>query len=103
MGHHLCQTFNHRRLDGRTQFPPTIGQPERLAAGNKRGQVEICHSSAQHPIGVASGCVTLKQKLAARRIAAPPVEAPNLLTLMKNGLVLTLWPGQDILGFGAEH
>ena len=30
-------------LDGHTQFPPTVRQPERLAAGNRRGQVEIRH------------------------------------------------------------
>ena len=42
-GHHLHRTFYHRCLDGSTQFPPTVGQPERLAAGNWRGQAEIHH------------------------------------------------------------
>ena len=50
-GHHLCQTFNHRCLDGRAQFPPTIGQPERLAAGYWRGQAEI-HCKVQ--LGIQS-------------------------------------------------
>ena len=33
-GHHLCRTSYHGGLDGGTQFPPTIGQPKGLAAGN---------------------------------------------------------------------
>ena len=47
-GHHLHQTFYHRSLDGHSQFPPTIGQPERLAAGYWGGQVEIRQSLAWH-------------------------------------------------------
>ena len=78
MGHHLHQTFHHCSLDRRSQFPHTIGQPERLAAGNKRGQAEIRHKSlAQHPIGMASECITSRQKLAAQCIVVPPAEDPD--------------------------
>ena len=40
-GHHLRRTFYHRSLDGSTQFPPTIGQPKGLAAGDWRRHAEI--------------------------------------------------------------
>ena len=40
----ICtKLFTIASLDGCTQFPPTIGQPERLAAGYWGGQVEIHH------------------------------------------------------------
>ena len=48
-------------------------------------------SLARHPIGTASGCVTSKQKLAVQHVVVTPAEAPDLLTLMTNGLVPTLW------------
>ena len=53
-GHHLSRTFYHHHLDRRSQFPPTIGQPERLAAGNRRGQAEIHRktSSASNQCGI---------------------------------------------------
>ena len=41
VGHHLSQTFNHHSLDGCAQFPPTVLQPEGLAARYIGGQVEV--------------------------------------------------------------
>ena len=101
MGHHLCRTLNHRCLDGRAQFPPTIRQPERLAAGNWRGQAEI-HRKVQLGVQSArrSGCDASKQKLAAQCIVTPPAESPDSLTLTNLGLAPALQPGQDVLGSG---
>ena len=80
----ICaELFHHRNLDGGTQFPPTIGQPKGLAAS---GLEKACgnppQSLAQRPVIEESGCGASKQRLVARRIAAPPAESPDSLTLL---------------------
>ena len=104
MGHHLRRTFHHRCLDGSTQFPPTVGQPERLAAGNWRGQAKI-HRKVRLSIQFveASGHGASKQRLAAWRVAVPPAESPNLLTLSYLCLAPSLKPGRDVLGSNTAH
>ena len=52
---------------------------------------------------MASGCDASRQKLAAWRLAAPPAESPNSLTLTNLGLAPTLQLGQDVLGYGTVH
>ena len=52
---------------------------------------------------MASGRDASKKKLVVQCIAAPPVESPDLLTLMNLGLAPALQLGRDVLGFGAAH
>ena len=60
-------------------------------------------SPARHPNIEVSEHDASKQRLAAQRVAAPPAESPNLLTLTYLGLALSLKPGQDVLGSNAAH
>ena len=103
-GHHLRRTFYHRSLDGGSQFPPTIGQPKGLAAGDWRRHAEIRRKVR---LGVQSSrsldTRASKQRLAARRVAAPPAESPDSLTLLYLCLAPSLEPGRDVLGSSAAH
>ena len=84
LGHHLRRTFYHHCLDGSTQFPPTIGQPERLAAGNWRGQVESAakSGSVSNRRGIWTRCLKAEVGSVARS------GTPNGISQLADSVVL---------------
>ena len=60
-------------------------------------------SPARRPVVEESGRGASKQRLAARRVAAPPAEYPDSPTLMYLCRAPSSQPGRDVLGSGAAH